>query len=144
MTTTAPEKQVFLDRFVTVGGVEYLVKVVIWPGSENYSVSVEREPEPGHTIWRSVFLCHSNIEDCGRDALDGLRYALRSIRGDMRRCLHSWTELRAAAAAEPAGNVKGSKRSYYTKQANYWHGRALSYAPHWSLAKQIWKELTRL
>lgn len=49
------------------------------------------------------------------------------------------------AAAEPAGNVKGSKRSYYTKQANYWLKRALEHeAPKWRLAKQLWKELTRL
>jgi hypothetical protein len=147
---TLTEPRTLIDRFVVVpwcapaGKLEYHVRLVVHPGSENYSLTVERQPDPGGTIWPYVFCGHASIEDCGRDALEGLRCALRESRREMRRCLQSWRANREWAALELPGNVKGSKRSYYTRHANYWHKHALRYAPQWRLAKQLWKEITRL
>ncbi len=131
------------SRFVTVEGIEYHVELVSHGPDSSPSLDVTREPEPGGLIWPYVF-SGASPKDEDFNLFDQLRYALRDPQRRMNQSLENWRDFRAFAAAEAPGNVKGSKRAYYTRLANESLRRAMSYAPHWKLSNQLWKEITRL
>lgn len=139
----ASSRRQLFSRFVTVERVEYLVEVYCYGEQDTWWFRVERQPEEGGTVWR--YLWDYSIEDTdGRDVVDALRSGLREPRRRMRNHLENWQAFRNYAADEPAGNVKGSKRSYYMRNSNESLKSALTYAPKWKLAKQLWKGLTKL
>lgn len=140
--TSTPRTELF-SRFVTVNGTTFLVELVRYEGPSSTWLRVEREPLPSGSVW--IYEVSNHVPDSDGDTLlDQLRYGLRETRRVMRSNLDNWISFREFAAAEPPANVKGSKRAYYSKLANQCHKAALHAAPKWKLAKQLWKEITRL
>ncbi len=140
MNATRTEQD--FEDFAKVDGVEYSVELT--PSSEGgYWFTVSREPWPNTpaTYWPMVYNAH--IPDAS-NLMDALRAGIREPRTKMKNWVGSWASYRCYGKEEPPGNVKGSKRSYYTKHANEAREIALKYALQWKLAKAIWKQLTRL
>jgi hypothetical protein len=125
------------ETFVTIGGVDYSVKCKPGEGGERgyYWVTVSAY-EPELKWWRMVISESAN--DCA-DEMEAIKDAFKHQRDRMKSWVRSWVTYRQDAAQE-----KGGKRAYYTKWANKSLKIALEYAPKWKLAKQLWKEITRL
>lgn len=130
------------EDFVKVGADEYCVTLRD-DGNGGYWFKIEKyDPASQYVPYRHC-MGPEHIPDAS-NILDALRAGLREPKTRMNNWLRSWRRYVEWAAAEPSGNTKGSKRSYYTKHANEARRIALEYAPQWRLCKAIWKQITRL
>jgi hypothetical protein len=137
MTNQTAEREI--EDFVKVGTDEYCVELRPCE-SGGYWFNLTRY-NPESPVWG--FVANSHIPDASNQ-LDALRAGFREPRSQRNSWLRNWATFRQFAKLEPAGSVKGSKRSYYTKHANESKALGLKYAAEWKLSKAIWKELTKL
>jgi len=140
MTTQQTERT--FEDFATVDGVEYSVEVKP-DDAGGYWFTITREPwtNTPASYWPMIYNAH--IPDAS-NLLDALRAGIREPRTRMKNWVHSFALYRCSAQDELPGNVKGSKRGYYTKLANEARTIAVKYSAEWKLAKAIWKQLTKL
>lgn len=130
------------EDFVRIGEAEYCVTLRD-DGQGGYWFKVDQyDPSSQYVPWRHC-LGPVHIPDAS-NVLDALRGGFREPRTKMKNWIRSWRNYAEWAAAEPPGNQKGSKRSYYTKHAHEALKIALEYAPQWKLCKALYKQITRL
>lgn len=92
----------------------------------------------GGVNYNKLAFASEQAHECRND-LEAIREAFKAVRSRMKTCVHYWRD-----NVEWARREKGGKRGYYTKHANYWHGRIMVAAADWKLCKQLWKEITKL
>lgn len=126
-----------VERFVTVDGVEYSVRVENRPendGTRHWVTVSKYQPEIDY--WQQII--SDSVCDCG-EPMEAIRTAFKRQRNHMCRWLDSWRDHRWSAARE-----KGGKKAYYSKHANAAKKWGLIYAEKWKVARAIWKGITEL
>lgn len=85
------------------------------------------------------FLFDYHHQDEPDTDFEALRQCIKEQQRRLKTTVRNWNQYRYWASLE-----KGGKRAYYTKHANEYKARIPAAAAQWKLAKQLWKEITKL